>query len=476
MNRTLFNKVLQHPFFKTGLIGLVICYALFTQFYRLGEPAIIQWDESRLAVNAAEMSKSGKLLVTTYEGEPDLFNTKPPLMIWLQALSIHCFGITEWAVRFPSALAGFLLILICGYFVWRKTKHELAVVLGMLILITCDGLIQLHGSITGDFDALLTLFLVAAFFSLEHYGEHKGRKSLLWFAVFTAAALMTKSAAALLFYPVFGCLFLMHGGIKNIKPACLTLGLALLPMALFFIAREQAAPGYLKAIWQNDFGGRFLREKDGHEGQWYYYIEHLFNLRFSVFIWLLPVTMIYGFIKKHSLLNRLSVVIIVFLFFVSAAQTKLEWYDIPALPFIALHLGIGLTVLLNDIKPLLLKGIGIVAVMIMLVQSLVVKFNFTYSHKGMRLAFYLYEMSGVIKAWSGPEQLYYYNGGYDAWLYFYTIQKDNIHRCDLRKLKKDDIIVIENNTIDSFRNISHFKTLDSLEHVRTIRITDTEKH
>jgi 4-amino-4-deoxy-L-arabinose transferase-like glycosyltransferase len=41
--------------------------------------------------------------VTAYH-QPDLGNTKPPLLNWLQALSMAVFGLSELAVRLPSLL------------------------------------------------------------------------------------------------------------------------------------------------------------------------------------------------------------------------------------------------------------------------------------------------------------------------------------------------------------------------------------
>ena len=38
---------------------------------------IVLWDESRVAVNALEMSQRGFSLITTYGFKPDLWNTKP---------------------------------------------------------------------------------------------------------------------------------------------------------------------------------------------------------------------------------------------------------------------------------------------------------------------------------------------------------------------------------------------------------------
>ena len=164
-----------------SLLFFTLLYSVLTQFYGLGELPIVQWDESRLAVNAAEMYQTQEYLVTTYEHQPDLYNTKPPLMIWLQVLSIKFFGLTEWAIRFPSALAGLFTIWLVGLIVFRKTQSVLSTCLAMLILTTSDGLIQLHGSMTGDYDALLVFFLLAALFQCMRYLENGKQSNLIAF-------------------------------------------------------------------------------------------------------------------------------------------------------------------------------------------------------------------------------------------------------------------------------------------------------
>jgi 4-amino-4-deoxy-L-arabinose transferase-like glycosyltransferase len=93
------------------IIVKIILFLLLTYppiFLHLGSLPIRIWDESRLAINAYEMNKDGDFLVTHFSGMPDMWNTKPPLMIWLQVFFIKLFGVGELALRLPSAIAAFL--------------------------------------------------------------------------------------------------------------------------------------------------------------------------------------------------------------------------------------------------------------------------------------------------------------------------------------------------------------------------------
>jgi 4-amino-4-deoxy-L-arabinose transferase-like glycosyltransferase len=89
---------------KLSLTGAIVLI-LWVCWYNLGGMTIRLWDESRMAINALEMYESRHYWVTTFEHQPDLWNTKPPLMIWLQVLSLHIFGVHDWVLRIPAALA-----------------------------------------------------------------------------------------------------------------------------------------------------------------------------------------------------------------------------------------------------------------------------------------------------------------------------------------------------------------------------------
>ena len=111
---------------KTYLLFLLFSsVALFAIFPRLGSLPLREWDESRQAASAYEMYESGNYLVATFDHKPDLWNTKPPLLLWLQVLSMKICGVGVTAVRLPSALAMFLSSLALFWFC-VKLKRPLA--------------------------------------------------------------------------------------------------------------------------------------------------------------------------------------------------------------------------------------------------------------------------------------------------------------------------------------------------------------
>ena len=87
-----------------------------------------------------------------------MWNTKPPLMIWLQVFFLKTIGFNELAIRLPSALAAlFTCLLILVFF--RKQKDGFIIAFfASLMLVTSLGYIKFHTARAGDFDSLLTLF------------------------------------------------------------------------------------------------------------------------------------------------------------------------------------------------------------------------------------------------------------------------------------------------------------------------------
>ena len=156
--------------------------AWFSLLWRLGAQPLQNWDESRMAVNAAEMLRDGNWLVTHFRGEPDLWNTKPPLLVWLQALSLEAFGHSEWAFRLPTALAAVALTAMVAVFAWRWLGGPLAGLLVGLALLSSKGFVRQHVAQSGDYEALLMLFttaqMLAAFVCALHmYGAPQCRQS-----------------------------------------------------------------------------------------------------------------------------------------------------------------------------------------------------------------------------------------------------------------------------------------------------------
>lgn len=92
--------------------------ALFIPF--LGAVPLFDWDEINFAECAREMLVTGDYMHVTIDYAP--FYEKPPLFLWAQALSMHVFGVNEFAARFPNAIIGMLTMLVI--FEIGRRRHD----------------------------------------------------------------------------------------------------------------------------------------------------------------------------------------------------------------------------------------------------------------------------------------------------------------------------------------------------------------
>ncbi len=89
---------------------IIVLGGLLLFIPNLGSVHLFDWDEVNFAECAREMIVTGDYLHVTVDYAP--FHEKPPLFIWLQALSMLAFGVNEFAARLPNALVGVATLLL----------------------------------------------------------------------------------------------------------------------------------------------------------------------------------------------------------------------------------------------------------------------------------------------------------------------------------------------------------------------------
>ncbi|MBE0652290.1 MAG: glycosyltransferase family 39 protein [Bacteroidales bacterium] len=110
------------------LIALLAGLLFFIPF--LGGVHLFDWDEINFAESTREMLVSGNFL--TVQVNYEAFWEKPPLFFWLQVAAVKLFGMNEFAMRFPNAIAG-ILSLIVLFRVGRRVIDEKFGLLWMLV-------------------------------------------------------------------------------------------------------------------------------------------------------------------------------------------------------------------------------------------------------------------------------------------------------------------------------------------------------
>jgi 4-amino-4-deoxy-L-arabinose transferase-like glycosyltransferase len=326
--------------FKYLLPGILIIFPLFLG---LTSFPVLRYDEARLAVNALEMSENGNWIVTQFDGKPEMWNTKPPLMIWLQVIFLKILGTGELALRLPSVIAAFLTAIVIMVFLDKYLKEYWLGVIAVTILVTSPGYISIHGARTGDYDALLTLFTTLYCLLFFSFIETKKIKFLYLFFIAVTLAVLTKSIAGLLFLPALLLYSIWQKqvfSLLKIKQFYFGLALFLVTVPGYYLLREAMNPGYLAAVNTNELGGRYLTTIESHDHEFLYYFHNFVKNRFKTWLLLVPAGLIIGITGKAEKLTRLSTFLIMllvsYLLVISTAKTKLEWYDMPMYPFMAI--------------------------------------------------------------------------------------------------------------------------------------------
>ncbi len=336
---------------------LLIALLYFPVFGHLDTIPIRIWDEGRVAVNAYEMYMNGNYIVTYFEGQPDTWNTKPPLLNWLQVLLMHTIGINELAVRLPSAFAAFFTCLALLFFSLRLLNNFWFGFMAAMVLVTSQGYIEIHGTRTGDYDALLTFFTTVSCLSFFGFLQTQKNAYLYAFFICLALAVLTKSVAGLLFLPaIFFFTLYSRQMLKLLKNKHFYLGIALFLFQVsgYYFLREWYQPGYLNSVYENELGGRYLEVIEEHRHGFTYYMENFIDIRFIRWYPLLLCGVVVGLMLKDVLLKRLTLfstlLFLNYFLIISTSQTKLEWYDLPLFPIMSILVAIFIYVVFLYLK------------------------------------------------------------------------------------------------------------------------------
>ncbi len=141
-----------------GVISL-LAFSLF-----LGAPPLFDWDEINFAESAREMIATGNYFEVQINYQP--FWEKPPLFFWLQTVSMHIFGATEFAARFPNALIGVFTVCVLYWSGIHLKGRLLARLLAGLYLATLLPVIYFK---SGIIDPVFNFFIFMGLLQLMRF-------------------------------------------------------------------------------------------------------------------------------------------------------------------------------------------------------------------------------------------------------------------------------------------------------------------
>ncbi|MGB5737409.1 MAG: glycosyltransferase family 39 protein [Thiohalocapsa sp.] len=262
------SAYLTSPWFLVAVVWLAF-------FWQLGAVPLYDLDEGAFTEATREMLASGNYITPHKDGEPRY--DKPALIYWLQAASVKSLGLTEFALRLPSAIAATLWLLALWLFVRQRLDAATATVAGLTMALGLQ--VALIGK-AAVADAVLNLFIALAFFDIYRWRLKPSRGLLLRVYLWLGLGFLTKGPVAVFFPLVVS--FLYFASLKDLR----NWGRAVFaPLGwLVFIAVAgpwylaifiDDGPGFFRSFFLDHNVGRYGGVKHGHSGFFGYYFVML---------------------------------------------------------------------------------------------------------------------------------------------------------------------------------------------------------
>lgn len=192
----------------------ILLIAAFLRFFQLGvNPPSLNWDEASNGYNAYSILKTGRDEFGNFM--PLLFKSfgdyNLALSVYLLVPSIALFGLTEFAIRFPSALLGTISVFLTFQITKKLFKSKKIAVFASLFLTISPWHLQFSRY---DHEANFMVFFVLLGYAIFLYFSTKS-KGLIFSAISFGLALNTYQGAKI-WVPLF-LLALVIWNLKSLK-------------------------------------------------------------------------------------------------------------------------------------------------------------------------------------------------------------------------------------------------------------------
>lgn len=367
---------------NVAAVWLLFFAALFIRLFMIQlDPFLHDWDEKFHALVARNMMVhpfkpmlKTEILVP-YDYRPWCCNHiwlhKQPLFMWQMALSMKIFGVSEVAMRLPSALMGALMVPMLYRVAVLYTRNSF-IAFGVAVLMCCSNfqLEQVSGYTGMDHNDVAFGFYVLA--SIWAYFEYLRKKNMKWvvlIGLFAGCAILNKWLTGLLVFSGWGINILLNIRNKESRREILHLLLALLVCTVVFLPWQiyifNAFPE--EALYEYNFNTKHIFEAvEGHGGHNEFYF-HLFPEYFGKIIWMLVLAGVATsfFVKSFARKNNIAILVYtaaVYIFFSLIVQSKMGSYFFVVGPLCYIYMAVALGQLLRI--PYVSKYLYMAAIMV----------------------------------------------------------------------------------------------------------------
>ncbi len=299
-------------------------------------------DEGRYAEIGRWMLVSGDWLTPRLNGIP--FFHKPPLLYWLEAVSVGIFGAHAWAARFVPALhAGLMLTAL--FVAARHIGGELlarraTLMLGCSLAFLIGGQYINHDMLVACWIGIAIWSLAASFMQGE---QPDVRLALIGFAA-CALGLLTKGLIGVALPGLVLLLWLIwtRQWRKILRLPWLR-GLALFSLLAlpWFVLAHQQFPSMLGYLFGTQQFSRFTGTTFNNARAWWFYLFCLVLLLFPWALFVRPTPYAQLDTRQKAWLSLLWIWVIAIVGFFSIPNSKLIGYVLPVMPAWALLAAIG---------------------------------------------------------------------------------------------------------------------------------------
>jgi len=329
------------------LLVVLILISSVLIFWNLGKNHLIPWDEAIYAKVAKNMAKSGEYIVQRWDPKK-VWYEKPPLYMWSAAVFMNLIGVSEWAVRLPSAILGLLTVLL----VYKFGKEMFGKVVGFIsaftLLTTFHFLYYTRASML---DVALTFFItLSLYFYWRTFLDRGNVRFWVLAGLSMGAAVMVKNVVGLLPLAVvsvneYAYIFSKEKTISKslVKNVCLMLlgsAVIVFPWHLEMLRRfgMDFVNNYL--IYHVFTRGIMNVEEKGKPLLWYITVMKVsMRVWFIAFLGALPYSLYLKFVKGQREHRFLIIWAVLFFIFFSISRSKLIWYIIPVYPAVSIMVG-----------------------------------------------------------------------------------------------------------------------------------------
>jgi 4-amino-4-deoxy-L-arabinose transferase-like glycosyltransferase len=328
----LLNQFFERQDYHLFLIVVLSCLILFTTLH-VGD--LSGYDDAFYAHEGKEMLRTGDWWNIRFNG--GLNFEYPPMFIWMEALSMKLFGVTDFAAKFPSALCGLLIIVLVFLITRRLTEDFWLPILAAWVMLFTQYFLKY--SMHAMTDVPFTMFFTVAIFLYI-----KGLQRPLFLALCgipIGLAILTRSLLGTIVIAIILTHILLTRQFRLLLSVYFLCGLliALLLPSIWFYSQYRLYGNDFLVAHLSFFSGKLLPPKSPDIWKIIRNLLHYPRMLFKLYLPWFPL-MIFGLFlqvkamvrTKDKLATLLVLWVVLVLFTFSMAEAKILRYIMPAFP------------------------------------------------------------------------------------------------------------------------------------------------